>query len=94
MGSMGYVIQCVYNLKLDIDENIIDTKKFPYMKLAEIEKTYEYAQTMGDNGEGIVENKSNGLFIMLSILQEKEFRKKKQTRAEKDQANLAKRKAA
>ncbi|MCX6735078.1 MAG: hypothetical protein NTZ25_04205 [Candidatus Peregrinibacteria bacterium] len=95
MSAMGYVLKCAFDLKLEIDENLFDTAKFPYMNMAKIKETYEdFAQSMSDGGRGTVEHKSEGLFTILSILQEKEFIKKKEARIKKDNATVAKRRSA
>lgn len=96
---IGHIIYFANESQIPVDESVFNGDKCPFSKTKTIKDTYSYAQTVYDFGEKlpgqktpIGEQKSEGLFTLLSILQEKEFFKKKEDRIKKDNTTLAKRK--
>ncbi len=100
-GFMGHIIHFALENNLQVDETIFDGTKCPYTSTTALKAAYDFAQTTYDFGEkfegqeiGIAETKSEGLFTLLSIIQEKDHLKKSAKSREKDKTNLLKRKAA
>ena len=96
---MGHIIYFANETHIPVDEAALNGDKCPFSKTQTIKAAYTYAQTVYDFGEklpgqttSVGEQKSEGLFTLLSILQEKEFLKKKEDRVKKDNTTLSKRK--
>lgn len=93
MGYIGHIIHAAFESNIILDNSFFDPASYPQMKIPLIEQAYEFAQRVTDQ-EGEAEFKSEGLFALLTILQEKDHHKKKAQRRAKDATVLAKRKAA
>lgn len=98
---IGHIIYFANEAQIPVDESVFNGDKCPFSKTKTVKATYSYAQTVYDFGEklpgqriSVGEQKSEGLFTLLSILQEKEFVKKKEDRSKKDNDTLAKRRSA